>query len=125
MRLLLLLACACSSKEEPRMATIGVAGTQYQVKSAVASGTHIALSTGAMDCANVSPDADVILSRGTLGWTLGGKRFSQIHTAKLESMAGATLDVSRGAITLGGSGTIGGNAIELAGRIHVVECPPE
>jgi len=124
MRYVLLLAFACSSREgEPRVATISVAGTPYEVKSAVTSGTHIALSTGAMDCATVSPDADVILSRGALGWTLGGKRFTQIHTAKLESMAGATLEVSRGGLALGGSGTIGGNAVELAGRIPIVECP--
>jgi hypothetical protein len=127
MRLLLVLViAACGGKsEELTPATITVGAQKLELKSAVVHGTHVIVSTGPLDCAPPSLDAQIVLARGELGWTLGGTLFPQIITAKDEAMKGVTIEIGQGTVALGGSGIMGGQKVELAGKLATLDCPAD
>jgi hypothetical protein len=125
MRFVLLLALIGCKAEEPKGATIAIDGKSYPLASAVAHGSHLALSTGTMDCTNV-PIAEVMLSQSDFGWTLGGSALAnKLHTAKADAMKDVTLTVESRVVSLGGHGSIGGMKVELSGAMTVLDCPLE
>jgi hypothetical protein len=124
--LLILTIAACGGKrEELTAATITIGAQKLELKGAVVHGTHVIVSTGPLDCSQPTLDAQVVLARGELGWTLGGTLFPQIITAKDEAMKGVTLEIGQGTVALGGNGIMGGQKIELAGTLVALDCPAD
>jgi hypothetical protein len=119
----LLALVACKSDEVSAPATIEVMGKRLALHSAVVQGSHVVVSTGALDCTLAQQDAEVILARGELGWTLGGTLVGQIHTAKHDAATGAKLAPAGRSVELGGTLKIGPHDVALAGTLVAIDCP--
>ncbi len=113
-------------------ASMTVAGKRLEIKSATLEGDDLTLSTGPKDCSPVTPWSQVVLQRRLGRWTLRGTWFENESVSTDEAVK--DLKVSTGAqgsgkdgptmaITLAGSGTIGGYPITLDGTIEAIDCP--
>jgi hypothetical protein len=111
-------------------ATVTVANHELEIKSAIAKGDDLVLSTGPLDCSGVEPFAPIIVKRILGRWFIGGTWLAQDVSSDVKELT-ATLGAQGGskdgptiAVTVGGSATIGGYAIALDGTVEAIDCHP-
>ncbi len=114
--------------------TITVAGNKLELHGVVLHDTQIVLSTGPKDCSGLTPFAPITLRHDAGAWELSGTWITRPLTATDDSgtmkatsfkvgTQGTSADGPIAAVSLGGSGTIGGYKIELAGKVEAIDCP--
>src|SRR4051812_43830091 len=111
-------------------ATIEIAGTKLDIKSATVSGDDLVLSSGPKDCSTVTPWSQVLLRRTAGTWSLSGTWFvdeSKGPAPSLKATLGAQGSGKDGptiAVTVTGSDKIGAYPIKLDGTIEAIDCQP-
>jgi len=114
-------------------ASITIAGHKLPVVGAILRGTEITLSTGPKDCTTVLPFAQVILRHQNGAWELSGTWIPKPktetdtgggmnHTTFKVGVEGKSDDGAVASVEIGGSGTIGGYEIGLAGTVEAIDC---
>jgi hypothetical protein len=109
-------------------ATISIAGTKVDVKSAIVSGDDLTLSSGPKDCSTVTPWSQVVVKRTGGKWSLAGTWFVDESTSdapNLKATLGAQGSGKDGptiALTVTGSDKIGAYPVTLDGTVEAIDC---